>query len=181
MKGISMQFGCLKCDPISIPEVIASPDFDNQNIAVHGIIYYGEGCEKDEYLVLPKEGPFDGVWPIAVPESLDRSKCLLIEEPNLFNKLGGSSACGAWLFKEDAILVGQIRRQPGSNPQVRICNLWLILMQNWADEGMGWTNHNLRVIIFPQSALPPLPWMGFQGKRNAYPVLRVYPQPNDTP
>ncbi len=176
-----MQFGCLECDPISVPEVIASPDLDNQYVAVHGIIFYGEGCEKDEYLVLPKEGPFDGVGPIPMPESLDRSKSLLIEESNLYNRLGGSSVCGLFLFKDDAILIGQVRRRPGSEHPFRIGDLWLVLMQRWSDEGLGWTNRSLRVIAFPQHRLPPLPWSGFEGKGHAYPVIRVYPQPSETP
>lgn len=181
MKGRGMHFGFLKCDPISVPDVIASPDLNNQHIAVHGIIYYGEGCEKDEFLLLPKEGPFDGVGPIPVPESLDRDKCLLIVEPDLYDRLGGSSACGAFLFKDDAVLIGQIRRHPGSNHPVRIGDLWLIVMQRWTDEGLGWTNHSLRVITFPQNRLPPLPWTGFQGERDAYPVIRVSPPPIDQP
>ena len=176
-----MQFGCLKCDPITVPQAISSPELDNQYVAVPGIIYYGEGCEEGEYLLLPKEGPFDGVGPIPMPESLDRAKCLLIEEPNLDDRLGGSSVCGAFLFKEDSILVGRIRRHPGSDHPVRIGDLWLVVMQGWADEGLGWTSHNLRVITFPQDRLPPLPWNGFQGERHAYPVIRVYPQPNDMP
>lgn len=176
-----MQFGCIKCDPMSVPEVIAAPELNNQHVAVHGIIYYGEGCEKDEYLLLPKEGPFDGVGPIPVPESLDRSKCLLIEEPNLYDKLGGSSVAGAFRFKDDAVLIGAIRRQPGSGHPVRIGDLWLIVMQRWTDEGLGWTNHSFRVITFPHDRFPPLPWSGFQGERDAYPVIRVYPPANDQP
>jgi hypothetical protein len=175
-----MQFGHLKCDPISVSKVIASPDLDGQHMAVHGIIYYGEGCGEDEYLLLPKEGPFDGVGPIPMPAHLDRSKCILIEEPHLYHRLGGSSAAGAFLFKDDAILVGQIRRRSESAHPVRIGDLWLIVMQRWADEGLGWTHHNLRVILFPQDRLPPLPWSGYQGPGYAYPLIRAYPPRNDT-
>lgn len=172
-----MQFGCLRCDPISVTQAIASPDLDNQHVAVHGIIYYGEGCGEGEYLLLSKEGPFDGVGPIPMPESLDRRKCLLIEETDLYNRLGGSSVCGAFLFKDDAIIVGQISRHPGTDHPFRIGNLWLIVMQRWSDEGLGWVHRSLRVIMFPHDRLPRLPWDGFEGERDAYPLLSVYPQP----
>jgi hypothetical protein len=174
-----MQFGCVKCDPIAVPEIIASPELDNQHVAVHGIIFYGEGCEQDEYLVLPKEGPFDGVGPIPFPDSLDRSKCILIEEANLFDRLGGSSASGAFVFKYDAIIVGQIRRHLRSSHPVRITDLWLIVVQDWVDEGLGWTNHSLRVVMFPEIRMPTLPWSGFKGERNAYPLIRVLPEPEN--
>lgn len=167
----------LQCDPVSVEEVIASLQFDGQHLAVHGVIYYGDGCEKDEYLLLPKGGAFDGDQSIPMPVSVDRDKCLLIDEPRLYEALGGSSVCGAFLFKEDAIVVGEIRRQPGSAHPVRIGHLWMILTQNWRDEGLGWTIHRMRVVTFPRDRLPPLPWSGFQGNEHAYPLIEIHPVP----
>jgi YD repeat-containing protein len=94
-------------------------------------------CEQGEFVLLPKEGPFDGKDPLPPIVSLDRSKCLLIEEPDLDRRMGGSSACGTFRYKHDAIVVGQIRRRPGSDHPVRIGDLWLIVTQDWENWGQG--------------------------------------------
>jgi hypothetical protein len=170
-----MQFGNLKCKPIPVNQVIDGRDFDGQHAAIHGILFYGEGCETDEFLLLPKDGTFDGVGPIPMPTKLDRSRCLLIEERNLDAKLGGSSVAGLYRFKNDAIVIGEIRRQPLSSHPVRIGDLWLILMQDWLDMGFGAgsAHHELRVISFPQRRLPVLPWNGM--KANGSCVIQIQP------
>jgi hypothetical protein len=174
-----MDFGLLRCDPLSVGEVIRSSDLDGQYVGVHGIVFYGDGCADDEFLLLPKEGPFDGVGPIPMPDVLDRSRCLLIEERDLDNRLGGSSVVGAFRYKHDAIVVGQIRRWPGTDHPVRIGNLWLIVMQHWLDLGYGPPSRDFRVIAF-SGPLPALPWRGFQGERHVSPIVRVDP-PRDQP
>ena len=172
-----MGFGLLKCNSLSVAEVIAAPDLDGQCVGVHGILFHGDGCATNEFLLLPKNGPFDGVGPIPMPDVLDREQCLLIDEQDLDHRLGGSSVAGLYRYKYDAIVVGQIRRMPGTDHPVRIGNLWLILMQDWEDFGHGHPYHDLRVVNFP-APLPALPWSGFQGERYASPVIRLDP-PND--
>jgi len=169
-----MQFGLLQCNPLSVEEVIDYADLDNQYVGVHGILYYGEGCEENEFVLIPKAGPFDGNDPLPTIRSLDRSKCLLIEEPNLESRLGMSGACGLFRWKHDVIIVGQIRRRAGSDHPVRIGDLWLILMQHWLDLGQGEPSHEVRVIAFPRH-LRQLPWSGFEGERHVSPVIRVDP------
>ena len=171
-----MSFGLLKCNPLSVAEVIGSAELDGQYVSVHGTLFYGDGCAMDEFLLLPREGPFDGNG-IPMPNVLDRDQCLLIEEPDLDNKLGGSSVAGIYRYKEDAIVVGQIRRVPGAEHPVRIMSLWLIVMQHWLDFGIGPPSHELRVINFPAS-FPILPWSGFQGESHVAPVIRVDPLSN---
>ncbi len=169
-----MSFGILNCDPLSVAEVIRSSDLDGNFVSVHGILFYGDGCESNEFLLMPKKGPFDGVGPIPMPDVLDRQNCLLIEESDLDDRLGGSSVAGLYRYKYDAIVVGQIRRTPGTEHPVRIGNLMLILMQNWEDLGHRNPYHNLRVINFP-TTFSALPWTGFQGERYASPVIRIDP------
>lgn len=91
-----MTFGRLICEPLSVMEVIDDPSLDGKHLAVHGLFYLGEGCDDDEYLLMPKNGPFDGVGPIPIPESLNRSQCLFIERPDDFEKLGSSGAAGLY-------------------------------------------------------------------------------------
>lgn len=169
-----MEFRLLQCNPLSVEEVISSDDLDNQHVGVHGIVYYGEGCDKDEFLLLPKCGPFDGVGPIPMPSVLDRAKCLLIDEPDLNRTLGSSSACGSFLWKHDAIVIGQVQRKPGSAHPVRIGELWLLILQHWLDVGHGEASHDFRVIAFPRQPLH-LPFRGFEGERHASPIIRIDP------
>jgi hypothetical protein len=168
-----MPFGHLVCRPISVKEVIERPDCDGQHMPVHGLLFYGEGCEKNEFLLLPKEGSFDGVGPIPMPKSLDRSKCILIEEPDLDTKLGGSSASGLYRYKNDAIVIGQVRRQVDSVHPVRVSELWLILMQDWLEMPRGSAFHEVRVIAFPQHLPSNLPWKGVDSKEMS--VLELHP------
>src|SRR5438552_1239909 len=144
-----MNFGRLVCEPLSVREVIGDPDLDNKHVAVHGLFYLGEGCGEDEFLLLPKEGPFDGVEPIPMPESLDRAECLFIEQPDLWSKVGKSGAAGLYYWKHDCILVGQIRHRPGTAHPFRIGDLWIMLLQMWDNEGMEKSPfHELRLVLF---------------------------------
>lgn len=96
-----MNFGWLVCEPLSVREVIDDPGLDNKHVAVHGLFYLGEGCGEGEHLLLPKEGPFNGVGPIPMPESLNRAECLLVEQPGLGDKLGSSGVCGSYFWKHE--------------------------------------------------------------------------------
>ena len=173
-----MDFGTISSNPLSVAEVIGNPDLANQYVAVHGIIYYGEGCEEREILLLPKEGPFDGK-PIPKPKSLDRRKCLLIEPPDIYDdfyaKLGSFAMLGSCLWNVNAILVGQIRHRPEFDQPVRIGALWLMIVQEWQDFGGGKFHHILSVSAFPQNSLPQLPWSGPQTERCGQPVIYIHP------
>lgn len=170
-----MQFGLLSCLPLSVEEAIDFSDLDNQLVGVHGVLYYGEGCEENEFVLLSKNGPFDGNDPLTAIHTVDRNKCLLIDEPNLEARLGKSGACGLFRWKHDAIVVGQIRRVPGSKHPVRIHKLLLIVLQSWDDfGGVGRPYHSLRLVAFPRH-LPSLPWSGFKGDRHVAPILLVDP------
>ena len=76
-----MHWGRLELFPVSVTEVLENGDLDGQLVAVHGRLYYGEGCKNDEFLVLPKDGLFDGDRP-PMPESLDRCKSLFVGCPD---------------------------------------------------------------------------------------------------
>lgn len=174
-----MAFGRLVCEPFSVREVIDNPDLDNQHVAVHGLLYKGQGCQVGEWLLLPKEGPFDGVGPIPMPESLNRAECLLIEQPGLGDKLGPSGVCGAYFWKHDCILVGQIRHRPGTDHPFRIGDLWVMLLQDWLDSewgvgrAKGLPRHELRLVLFSPPNAPALPWSGPEQHGN--PVIRLHP------
>jgi len=173
-----MQFGVLDFEPLSVAEVTSMTDLDGQHVGVHGILYYGEGCEQNEFVLLPKSGPFDGVDSLPTITAFDRNTCVLIGEPDLESRLGTSGACGLFRWKHDAIVVGQIRHQPESTHPVRIEHLWAILIQSWDDfGGMGKPYHKIRVVMFP-GQLPELPWRGFRGERHVSPVIRVEPISN---
>ena len=58
---------------------------------------------------------------------------------------------------------------PGSDHPVRISNLWLIVMQRWADEGVGSTNHSIRAITFPNDACQR--YLGVALKESGTPTL----------
>ena len=143
-----MKLGYLRCEPISVRCVIAERKLDGLCVAVHGILYLGAGCHEGEYLLLPKDGPFDGVGQIPMPESIDRTECLLIEQPNIDRKLGPSGAVGEYYWKHDCIMVGTIRYQPGTDHPTRIGALSAIILQDWQDMGKGDAYHELRVLIF---------------------------------
>lgn len=172
-----MTFGRLVCDPLSVQEVIGDPDLDNQHVAVHGLLYKGHGCQDWEWLLLPKGGPFDGVEPIPMPASLNRSECLLIERPDDFSKLGKSGAAGLWYWKHDCIVVGQIRHRPGTEHPFRIGDLWMMFLQMWDNEGMekGPPFHQVRLVLFSPPNLPELPWSGPVPKKRGDSVIRLDP------
>jgi hypothetical protein len=176
-----MTFGRLVCAPLSVREVIDSPDLDNKHVAVHGIFYLGEGCGTDEFLLLPKEGPFDGVGPIPMPVSLNRGECLLIEQPGLGDKLGSSGVCGSYIWKHDCILVGQIRHRPGMDHPFRIGDLWVMMLQDWlgSEWGVGRAKglpyHQLRLVSFSPPNPPELPWSGPALKQHGDAAIRLDP------
>jgi hypothetical protein len=176
-----MNFGSLVCQPLSVREVIADPDSDNRRFAIHGLFYKGKGCQEGEWLLLPKDGPFDGVGPIPMPERLDRSKCLLVEMPNDFGKLGSSDVVGEYQWKHDCVLVGQIRHRPGTDHPFRVGDLWIMLLQDWL--GSEWTvgrakglpYHQLRLALFSPPTLPELPWSSPDPKYPGDTVIRLDP------
>ena len=174
-----MTFGQLVCEPLSVMEVIDDAGLDGKHVAVHGLLYKGQGCEDWEWLLLPKKGPFDGVGPIPMPESLNRSECLLIDRPDDFDKLGSSGVCGLYFWKHDCILVGQIRHCPGTDHPYRIGDLWVMLLQDWLDSEWGvgrergFPYHQLRLVLFSPSNPPGLPWSGPTTKQHGSPVIRI--------
>jgi hypothetical protein len=176
-----MLFGQLVCDPLPVLEVIEETSFDGKHVAVHGVLYKGEGCQVGEWLLLPKEGPFDGVGPIPMPESLNRTRCLLIEQPGLGDKLGSSGVCGSYFWKHDCILVGQIRHRVGTDHPFRVGDLWVMLLQDWLDRewGVGREKglpyHQLRLVLFSPSNPAELPWSGPTMKNHGSPVIRISP------
>jgi hypothetical protein len=174
-----MTFGRLLCEPLSVREVLDDPDLDNKHVAVHGLFYLGEGCGEGEFLLLPKDGPFDGVGPIPMPESLDRAKCLFIEQPDIGSKVGKSGAAGAYHWKHDCILVGQIRHHPGTDHPFRVGDLWVMLLQDWlgSEWGVGSAKglpyHQLRLVLFSSMHPIELPWSGPAPKRRGDVVIRI--------
>jgi len=147
-----MMFQYLDCDPVSVAEAIEHPEWDNQFLAVHGVIFYGDGCQDGEFLLLPKTGRFDGTS-ISMPRSIDRAQCLLIEQDDIDSKLGGSSATGGYRYLYDSIVVGRICRTPMSEHPVRITNLCIVLMQDWEEMPKGKPYHKLRIVTFPDQRI----------------------------
>jgi hypothetical protein len=170
-----MKFGRLVCEPLSVREVIDNPEFQNKYVAVHGVLYLGEGCAEDEFLLLPKEGPFDGVGPIPMPVSLDRAECLFIEQADIWNKVGKSGAAGLYHWKHDCILVGQIRHRPGTDHPFRVGDLWVLILQDWLDCGKGQPFHEMRLVLFSPPNPVELPWSGPTAKRHGDSVIHVNP------
>lgn len=176
-----MSFGQLVCEPLSVGEVIADPNLDSKLAAVHGLFYLGEGCRSSEYLLLSKDGPFDGVGPIPMPESLDRSACMLIEQPGLSDKLGSSGTSGAYFWKHDCVLVGRIRHCPGTDHPFRIGDLWAMLLQDWlsSDWGVGRQKglpyHLLRLVLFSPSYPGDSPGKSPTSTNEVNPMIRLGP------
>jgi len=168
-----MTFARLVCQPLSVREGIDDPHLDGKHIAVHGLFYLGQGCGEDEFLLLQKDGPFDGVGPIPMPESLDRAECLLIEQPDIWSNIGKSGAAGLYYWKHDCILVGQIRHRPGTDHPFRIGDLWVMLLQDWEDFGKGPPHHQLRLALFSQPNPAEIPWSGPAPKQRGDVVIRI--------
>lgn len=168
-----MTWGRLICEPLSVREAIEDPDLDNKYVAVHGLFYLGEGCNANEFLLLPKDGPFDGVGPIPLPKILIREECLLIEQADLWSNVGKSGAAGLYHWKHDCIVVGQIRHRPGTNHPYRVGNLWVMLLQDWQDIGDGPPFHQVRLVLFSHPTPPKLPWLGAATQRRGDTVLRL--------
>lgn len=163
-------------DTMPVNEVVSRRDLDRHFIAVHGLLYCGSGYMPGEFILLPKEGPFDGsVLPMS-ELCISRNAGILIHESNLHDKLGGSSAVGSFVYYEDAIVLGEIIHSPAPNNIVSICNLWLIIMQRWGSLSSDWNHHAMKIVIFPENRLPKLPWSGFQGEDDAHPRVEFIPQ-----
>jgi hypothetical protein len=161
---------------MSVSEVIARQDLQSQIVAVHGILFLGEGCSDNEFLLLPKSGPFDGVGPIPMPKSLDRTKSLLIEEVQLDQQLGGSSVAGAYSYKLDALVIGEFSRHEGTDHPYRLGSLLLLLVQDYTDYtpyGQNWINRRLKVITFSGNRMPQSTWQGFRGDSDANPLVTI--------
>lgn len=172
--------GKMTCCPIAVQEVLKTPELADQIVAIHGILLHGEGCRPGEFMLLPKDGPFDGVGPIPMPEALERSSCLLVEEPGIEKRLGSSGWTGPFLWRTDAIVIGRLRRGPFGEYRAKICDLWLIILQTWLDNlSMGPPTHEMRVVMFPGDRLPPLPWIGHYYHRGCS-LVDVFPVPEDT-
>ena len=112
INGGVMKFGWLDCFPLSVQQVVNNRELDETHVAVHGVFFKGKGCRMEECFLLPKEGPFDG-GTIPIPEPLNRSESLLIEDPNL-GKLGSSGAAGEALL-ETRLHYGRSNSAPSGN------------------------------------------------------------------
>src|SRR5262249_41298901 len=100
-------------------------------------------------------------------------RCLLIEEPNIQRALG-PAATGLVLWREDAIIVGRIRRCPGSRHPVRIGDVWLVVTQEWFDQGVV-VSRGLWLTAFSEDRDPALPWEGAGTERYGSPVVSLQP------
>jgi hypothetical protein len=95
--------------PLSIPRILEMRELDGKFVAVHGILYSGEGCRGDEFLCLPKDGGFDGITPGRLP--VRRAASLCVREPTLATKFENlPSFCGPYAYQFDAIVMGRFRR-----------------------------------------------------------------------
>jgi hypothetical protein len=169
---MNMNNRSLSCRPLPVNTILELEDLEGQIVCVHGVIFHGEGCEPGEFLILPKDGPFDGVGPIPLPNPVNRRECILIEEGDLDQKLGGSSVAGNYRYKYDAILIGCIRRIEDSVHPVRITDLLMVVMQDIEEYGVGIPNHDFRVILFSKS-FPSPPWRGYEGTQFPYPLIQI--------
>lgn len=148
-----MMFSRANVRPCSVAEAIGDSNLEGKIVGVHGVLYYGKGCRPGEYLCYEKSGPFDGLGPIPMPGALDRGKCLLVEQAQLEDRLAGWLAAGDFLIKWDSIIVGTIRRAPGTEHPVRITDLVLLFIQDCMDVGRGKQSISASIICFPE-ALP---------------------------
>jgi hypothetical protein len=46
---------------VSVPEIVTDPKYDGEHVAVHGLLYAGRHSQ-GQFLCLPKEGPFNGIF-----------------------------------------------------------------------------------------------------------------------
>lgn len=168
-----MATGRFVCEPLTVQEVIDDPNLNHKHVAVHGLFYLGAGCAEGEYLILPRSGPFDGVGPIPLPNSINREECLFVEQSDVGSKVGSSGAAGLYFWKNDCVIVGQIRHRPGTDHPYRIGDLWLMMLQDWLDQGKGQPFHQMRLVFFSYPTSSELPWDGPITKRHGDPVIQI--------
>ena len=170
-----MKLGRLYIEPLSVEKVIADRTLDKSIVGVHGLLFYGKGCQEGEFLLLAKPGPFDGVGPIPLPDEIDRSRCLLINQPELQKKLGSSGASGDYIWKCDTIVIGQISHHPGETHPIQMQNLWLMLLQDYLGYRNGKAYHGVYMVFFsePDPTLPP--WNERKTIRSDQPAIIIDP------
>jgi len=168
-----MAFGFLKCSPVSVEGALETKELDGQFIVVHGVLYQGEGCIAEEFLCLPKHGPFDGV-DVGGAIIKDRKHALLISEASLQRRMiAVSPSSGRYLYRYDAMIVGRIRRTPSMGYDVCMTDLLMMILQCFDPISSESTFHRLYVINFHEDRLPALPWTSITLPKSVAPDLII--------
>src|SRR4051794_17270037 len=119
-----MSFNLLEGRLLSISDVVQNRKYDDQVVAVHGLFYIGSESVCRDYLLIPKKA-FDGVDP-GIVKIENRADVILIDEPALGPKLKQlPKACGSYIYKYDAVVVGSVRRRDGGGYGVALTDLWM--------------------------------------------------------
>jgi hypothetical protein len=169
-----MPFGLLSGELIGVPEVLQNPNFNEQHIAVHGLLYVGRESLQGEFLCLPKAGPFNGI-DTGIVKIEDRSKVLLISDPALKSKFASlPQACGDFIYRYDAIVVGRVRREPRLQYSVVLTDLWMIVLQHLFPLPHGPDSTSFHVMNFLNDSVPANKWTGLVHQTNI-PFLRSEP------
>jgi hypothetical protein len=171
-----MKFGSLSSKPLAVSDVVQNASvLDGQYVAVHGVLYLGEGSPNDSFVCLPKTGAFDGTVPLP-PMIPPVESTIEVVQSELLHRLYGTvpSWSGDYLYHCDAIVVGQIRVRQDVQPAVSITNLWMVMIQTAADPEW-YTDHQLYLLTFPENPLPPLPWASISVNASKGAVLKLQP------
>src|SRR5215207_113154 len=168
----------LAAEPTTVTEVADDINrFAGRYAAVHGILYYGDdGPESSrQFLLLPKEGHFDGVIPAPL-EFPDPSRILVVQDPKLLDRFYGTipNAFGGYWYKFDAIVIGRLMRQADSPCPVCITDLFLIVLQRGDPATRGRDARRLIVVGFPERPVPPDSWQAPRSRLSTAPALQLF-------
>ena len=113
---------------------LASKELEGTIVAIHGVLYYGQGCMNDRFVLIHKAGGFDGTVPIPrnACEPIDPSKCIMLDYPDLQDRMGSGTTTGApWLWRCDAIVIGTLGFTNTIPYPARLYDLTFITFQKW--------------------------------------------------
>jgi hypothetical protein len=128
-------------------------------VAVHGLFYIGSESVCRDYLLIPKKA-FDGVDP-GIVKIENRADVILIDEPALGPKLKQlPKACGSYIYKYDAVVVGSVRRRDGGGYGVALTDLWMIVMQSSLPLQSGRISRSFCLVNFDAERLPSTAFKG---------------------
>ncbi len=153
-----MNFDVLGSCPVSVNDIVHDVSYDGNHVAIHGILYCGQETSFSEFICVPKNGGFDGVYN-GIIKGIEKSTVLLIDESGLKDRLKHVVAgTGGYLYQYDAIIFAKVRRQNVGAYKICLTDLWFMCLQNSSILPSGTNLHRMYFIDFKSRSFPTASW-----------------------